>query len=125
MGNPVPSQIRSVDPYSSYNSDVVNKLTRIISDGENILLSPSPIDVSLINTTTVKALEGKAIVQDVLIEIQDINVDLADADFYIDSSGGIWNETGYYLVVLHYEYQKTSPPPEASIKTFIFKMFEC
>jgi len=116
MGNPVPSQIRSVDPYASYDSNVVNKLTRIISDGENILLSPSPIEVSLINTTTIKALEGKAIMQDVLIEIQDLPIDLSDIDFYLDSSGGWWNETGYYLVVLHYEYQKTSPPPEASIK---------
>jgi hypothetical protein len=116
MGNPVPSQIRSVDPYASYDSNVVNKLTRIVSDGKNILLSPSPIEVSLINATTVKALEGKAIMQDVLIEIQDINVDLADIDFYVDSTGGIWNEIGYYLVVLHYEYNKTSPPPEASIK---------
>jgi len=116
MGNPVPSQIRSVDPYASYDSNVVNQLTRIVSDGENILLSPSPIDVSLINTTTVKALAGKAIMQDVLIEIQDINIDPSDIDFYLDSSGGIWNETGYYLVVLHYEYQKTSPPPEAAIK---------
>jgi hypothetical protein len=116
MGNPVPSQIRSVDPYASYDSNVVNQLTRIISDGENILLSPSPIDVSLINTTTVKALEGKAIMQDVLIEIQDHTVDLTDVDFYVDLSTGVWNEIGYYLVVLHYEYQKTSPPPEASVK---------
>jgi len=119
MGNPVPSQIRSVDPYASYDSNVVNKLTRIVSDGENILLSPSPIDVSSISSTTVKAETGKAIMQDVLIEIQDIVVDLADIDFYIDSSGGIWNETGYYLIVLHYEYQKTSPPPESSIKVIL------
>jgi hypothetical protein len=119
MGNPVPSQIRSVDPYASYDSNVVNKLTRMISDGNNILLSPSPIDVSLTNTTTIKALEGKAIMQDVLIEIQDLPIDLSDIDFYLDSSGGIWNETGFYLVVLHYEYQKTSPPPEASIKIIL------
>jgi len=117
MGNPVPSQIRSVDPYASYDSNVVNKLTRIVSDGENILLSPSPIDVSLINATTIRALIGKAIMQDVLIETQlDLDVDLADIDFYVDSTGGFWNETGYYLVVLHYEYNKTSPPPEASVK---------
>jgi len=119
MGNPVPSQIRSVDPYASYNSDVVNKLTRIISDGKNILLSPSPIDVSSNTETTVKAEAGKAIMQDVLIEIEDIIVDLADTDFYIDSSGGVWNETGYYYVVLHYKYDKTSPPPEASIKIIL------
>jgi len=119
MGNPVPSQIRSVDPYASYDSNVVNKLTRIVSNGENILLSPSPIDVSSISATTVKAEAGKAIMQDVLIEIQDIVVDLADIDFYIDSTGGIWNETGYYLLVLHYEYNKTSPPPESSVKVIL------
>jgi len=115
MGNPVPSQIRSVDPYSSYNSDVVNKLTRIISDGNNILLTPSPIDVSQVDLTNITVLEGKAIMQDVLIEIQDINIDVTDSDFYVDDSGGVWNETGYYYVVLAYEYQKTSPPPEASV----------
>jgi len=117
MSTSVPTQIRSVDPYASYDSNVVNKLTRIISDGKNILLSPSPIDVSYVNTTTVKALEGKAIMQDVLIEIQDKDVDLTDIEFYLDSTGGIWDdETGYYLVVLHYEYNKTSPPPEAYVK---------
>jgi len=119
MGNPVPSQERSVDPYASYNSNVVNKITRIVSDGKNILLSPSPIDVSQVNSTTVRAEAGKAIMQDVLIEIQNIDVVMNDADFYIDSSGGVWNETGYYLVVLNYQYQKTSPPPEASIKIIL------
>jgi len=116
MGNPVPEQIRSVDPYASYDSNVVNKLTRIVSDGENILLLPSPIALSLVDTSNIKAETGKAIMQDVLIEIQDINIDLNDIDFYLDPVGGIWNEVGYYLVVLHYEYNKTSPPPEASIK---------
>lgn len=119
MGNTIPSQVRSVDPYASYNSDVVNKLTRIISDGENILLAPSPIEVSFVNTTKVRADAGKAIMQDVLIEIQNHDIDLTDVDFYVDSSGGVWNETGYYLVVLHYEYQKTSPAPEASIKIIL------
>ena len=119
MGNPVPSQIRSVDPYASYDSNVVNHLTRMVSDGKNILLSPSPIDVSIISNTIVRALAGKAIVQDVLIEIQNIDVDLADIDFYINSTGGIWNEDGYYLIVLQYAYQKTSPPPEASIKIIL------
>jgi len=116
MGNTIPSQVRSVDPYASYNSDVVNKITRIVSDGKNILLAPSPITVIQLNSENIRAETGKAIMQDVLIEIQDFNIAMNDADFYIDSSGGVFNETGYYLVVLHYEYQKTSPAPEASIK---------
>lgn len=119
MGNPIPSQERSVDPYSSYNSDVVNKLTRIISDGENILLTPTPIDASIADTTTVSVSAGKCLKDDVLIEIQDIDIDMTDEDFYVDSSGGVWNETGYYYLVLEYEYQKTSPPPEASIKVIM------
>ncbi len=119
MGNTVPSQIRSVDPYASYNSDVVNKLTRIITDGRNILLTPSPIDVSIIDTTHIRALAGKAVMQDVLIEIQNLDVDVTDIDFYVDSSGGVWNEEGYYLVVLYYEYNKTSPAPVAEIKIIL------
>ncbi len=115
MGNPIPTQIRSVDPYSSYNSDVVNKLTRIISDGNNTLLMPSPISVEKTSDTVITVVSGKALMDDVLIEIQNINIDLTDSAFYVDSSGGVWNEMGYYYVVLHYEYQKISPPPEASI----------
>jgi hypothetical protein len=115
MGNPVPSQIRSVDPYASYDSNVVNHLTRMISDGKNILLSPSPIDVSWINTTFVRVAMGKAIMDDVLIETTGVlDVDLSDIDFYI--SGGGWGEIGNHLIVLQYEYQKTSPPPVAEIK---------
>jgi len=116
MGNPIPTQVRSVDPYSSYNSDVVNKLTRIISDGANVLLMPSPITVEIVNNTTSRANAGKAIMDDVLIEIENINVDMTDVDFYVDGAGGVWNEVGYYYLVLHYEYAKISPPPEASVK---------
>lgn len=119
MGIPIPAQERSVDPYSSYNSNVVNKLTRIVSDGNNALLMPSPITVALLNNNTVTAEAGKAIVQDVLIEIEDINIDLTAADSYVNSSGGVWNEIGYYYLVLHYEYQKISPAPEASIMVIL------
>ena len=43
MGNPIPVQVRSVDPYASYNSDVVNRLTRIISNGNDCILHSNPI----------------------------------------------------------------------------------
>ena len=119
MGNTIPVQIRSVDPYSSYNSDIVNKLTRIITDGNNVLLSGSPIDVTQLSPSSITVTEGKCVIQDVLLEIQDFAVDLTDPDFYIDSSSGTWNETGYYLVVMQYEYQKTSPPPSAYIRVIM------
>jgi hypothetical protein len=116
MGNPIPIQERSVDPYSSYNSDVVNKLTRIVSDGKNTLLMPSPIYVEIVDNTHVMAKAGKAIMDDVLIEIEDLSVDMTDGSFYLNVGTGTWDESGYYYVVLDYQYNKISPPPEASIK---------
>lgn len=113
MGNPIPTQVRSIDPYASYNSDIANRLTRIVTDGEDCLLSPSPIEVEAIDSTSVVVTSGKAVKDDVLIEIQSLNVDLTDGDFFVDSTA--WNEIGYYYVVLTYTYSKVQPPPTASI----------
>lgn len=119
MGNPIPAQERSVDPYASYNSDIVNKLTRVVSDGNDILLYPSPINVSATTLTTVTAEAGSCIKDDVLIAIQNIIVDMADSDFYVDSGGGVWNEIGYYYLVLEYSYVKIRPAPAASVKIIL------
>lgn len=119
MGNPIPAQERSVDPYASYNSDIVNKLTRIVSDGKDLLLFPSPINIEATTLTTVTAKAGSCIKDDVLISISDIIVDMADSDFYVDSGGGVWNEIGYYYLVLEYSYVKIRPAPAASIKIIL------
>ena len=116
MGNPIPTQVRSVDPYASYNSDVVNKLTRMISDGNNILLMPSAPTITQLSSSMIRVNAGKSIMDDVLIEIEDINMDLNDLDFYLNPSEGLWQGAGYYYVILHYEYQRTSPPPSASVR---------
>ena len=113
--NPIPIQERSVDPYSSYDSNVVNKLTRIISDGLDTLLLPSPMYATKASSTLLLTHAGKAIKDDVLIEIQDITINMADPAFYVNTSTGIWNEEGIYYLVLSYQYQKTSPPPVASV----------
>lgn len=114
MGNPVPTQVRAVDPYASYNSDIVNRHVRIITDGLDCLLQPSPIEVEMIDSTSIVVTSGKCVKDDVLIETQSINVDLTDGDFYIDSTA--WTEVGYHYVVLQYTYAKIKPPPTASIK---------
>ncbi len=116
MGNPTPIQERSVDPYSSYDSNVVNKLTRIISDGTDCLLMPTPVMCSHFSGTVIRASEGKSIKDDVLIETKLLDISITDADFYVDSSNGTNNEDGYYYVVLEYVYNKIAPPPEANIK---------
>ncbi|MCK5613728.1 hypothetical protein KAR91_68320, partial [Candidatus Pacearchaeota archaeon] len=116
MGNPVPTQLRSIDPFASYNSNIASRLTRIVTDGKDCVLFPSPIDASLVNTTTVRATTGKCVKDDILIEIQDIDVIMTDPDFYADSGGGVWNETGYHYLVLDYQYTKVKPAPLASVK---------
>jgi len=119
MGNPIPAQQRSVDPYSSYNSDVVNKLTRMISDGNDCILYPNTINVVLNDSTSVIVTEGNCIKDDVLIEIDNITIDMTDSDFYAQPAGGVWNETGYYYITLHYVYQKVRPAPYATVKVIL------
>jgi hypothetical protein len=114
MGNPIPTQIRSIDSFASYNSNIANRLTRIITDGLDCLLQPSPIEVEEIDSTSVIVTSGKCVKDDVLIEIQSLNIDLDDSDFFIDSTA--WVEVGYYYVVMQYTYAKIKPPPVASIK---------
>ena len=45
MANIYPSQERHIDSYATYYSDTVNKLTRIVSLGNNCILSNDQIDV--------------------------------------------------------------------------------
>ena len=63
MGNIYPSQVRSVDPYASYHSNVVNRLTRMISRGENVLHAPNAMEVMADSTSpidTVIVTKGEA-----------------------------------------------------------------
>ena len=116
MGNPVPTQTHNVDAYSSFSSNNVNALTRIVSGRKNCILSLSPIDAYIFDSTAIIVTEGICIKDDVLIEISQISIDMTDSDFYVNSSGGVWNEDGYYYIVLEYTYVKSKPPPTAAIK---------
>lgn len=116
MGNPIPNQTRSVDPYASYNSNVVNALTRIVSNGQNVILSSFPIRVDILTPTTARVSEGKCIKDDVFIEIEQIDIDFADTDFYAAAAGSAFLEDGMYYIVLDYNYVKSRPAPVASIK---------
>jgi len=42
-----PNQTRAVDPFSSYDSDTVNKLTRIVTHGEDAIEIAKACDVVL------------------------------------------------------------------------------
>jgi hypothetical protein len=120
MGNPTPSQVRTVDPYASYHSNVVNKLTRMITTGLNCLFGTHSIEVTQASTTEIDCSAGQCFKDDVLIQTTAIlTVDFEDSDFYIDPSGGWWNEIGYYYVVLDYEYVQSRPAPVADIKILL------
>jgi len=115
MSNLIPTQVRAIDPYASYNSNIANRLTRIVTNGEDCLIYPNPIDVESLSSTTVTVTGGKCVKDDVLIETQDYVVDFTDSTSYISVSGTPFEESGYYYIVLIYSYAKVQPPNEASI----------
>jgi hypothetical protein len=118
-----PSQLRTVDPYASYNSNVANKLTRMLTQNDNVLLSKNSLRLELDTTstlTTVIVKTGTVFKDDVLIEVTaDHVVDFEDPTHYINANGGgggALGETGYYYVCLEYTYVKSRPAPEVNIK---------
>ena len=67
-----PTQTRAVDPFASYNSDVVNKLTRMVTNGEDLLFSPKGMDVIADSTSPndyVNVTVGSCFKDDIWIQI--------------------------------------------------------
>jgi hypothetical protein len=116
--NVYPAQTRAIDPFSSYNSNSVNALTRMVSLGENCLIGTDSLDVVWDETssTIVNILSGICFKDDVIIDVNDnFPIDFLNFDFYLTPDGGM-NEAGYYYVVLDYTYSKSNPPPKAGIR---------
>lgn len=112
-----PVQRRTVDPFATYNSDTVNKLTRMTTFGQNALETYSSLRCTLDATSkTILTLSpGVVYKDDVRIEIpSNTIVDFEDPDFYADFGAG-FNEEGYYYILLQYEYVKSRPAPQAKI----------
>jgi len=120
MGNIIPPQTRTIDPYSSYNSNIVNQLTRMVSNNTNCFFGTHAMDVSIDTTNPTVGLivsKGMCFKDDVIIEITDeFYVDMHDDDFYFSSDH--FDEIGFYYIALKYTYAKSKPPPEAKITIF-------
>ena len=117
MASNTPSQIRAVDPFSSYNSDTVNKLTRMKTFGQDVLATANGCNIIIDSTsdTQVILLPGAAYKDNVLIEVLSQHiVDFTDPDHYYSFGTG-FDEAGYYYIVLSYTYQRQRPAPEAEI----------
>lgn len=124
MASSIPEQIRTVDPYASYNSNVVNQLTGIVTRGSNGLdicnsLQVVPDSTSAIDHVAV--LPGIIYKDDMLIEItSQFRVDFTDPDHYVSATGDPFNtEDGIYYIVLEYTYRKSRPAPKAHIKILL------
>lgn len=119
MSLPIPLQERSVDPYSDNRySSVINRLTRMITNGRNTILFQ---DESFIMTrdsdTQVTVYPGICIKDDLLIHINsNYLLDLSDDLYYEDLTPGGMSSAGYYYLVLRYNSQRSYPSPAAYLK---------
>ena len=114
----VPVQERSVDPYSENRfSSVINRFTRMVTNGENIIMFPDKsFKLRWIDSTTISIGAGICIKDDVMIHIkEDYELDFTNNEFYVDSSGSL-QEEGTYYIVLSYMYQRSLPSPQAYYK---------
>lgn len=119
MANIIPAQVRTVDPFASFYSNTVNKLTQIVSHDEDGLLTTTSMEV-VIDTTdsahTVVVHPGYVVKDNVLIKITHEHiVDFLDDDNWVNPPDLTFSGGNCY-VVLHYLYQKQRPAPVATIK---------
>ncbi len=111
-----PTQIRTFDPYASVDSNVFNRVTRLISNNSDCLLHSNPIVVTKTNATNIALSTGHCIKDDVLIEISSsFAVDMTASEFYTEFGGTSWSETGYYYVAMKYVYSVSTTAPVATV----------
>jgi len=117
-----PTQERAVDPFASYNSNVVNRLTNMFTRGNRGIVTVYDLQVtnSSSPTNTVEISGGYCFKDDVLIEItEDTTMKILGSldveDNYAHSFNYASPATGYYYIVLHYKFEKSRPAPEAKL----------
>jgi len=120
----IPTQKRSVDPHSSYWSDNVNRITRILTAGDNKIARDTDLFCSYNTNTTVFITSGIAVKDDVMIHVENnITFDLTNPDNYIIENVGDPQEMegpfapyDFGYLVLSYQYVKHPTPNVAEIK---------
>ena len=106
-------QLRSVDPYASYYSNIVNRHTRTITNGLDTIVFG--LDAILVDAFSILVKKGIAIKDDVVLQFTtDVTVDLNEPSFYID--GQVANSSGIYYLIINYKYEKVKPAPYARIQ---------
>ena len=122
MGSGItPNQTRSVDPFASFNSNVVNRLTNMVTLGYRGLPTIYDLQVTMDSTATDRVIvsDGWCFKDNVLIQISSGTTvkmfgEGADNNYaHSVNLSGLAN--GYYYIVLYYNYQKARPAPTARI----------
>ena len=110
------SQIRAVDPHSSYNSDNVNRITRIITSGLDAIARDESILPSKNSNTSIKITSGICIKDDVMIQLESNEyIDITDDENYVEGSKFSGSFPTYGYIVLVYQYIKQPIPPTCQL----------
>jgi len=122
MAGIIPTQERAVDPFASYNSNVVNRLTNMITKGSRGIVTIYDLQVAIDSTsptTTVVISSGYCFKDDVMIEVQSEStmqiLGTGSDTNYAHSFNPASASDGYYYIVLYYNYQKSRPVPQATL----------
>jgi len=119
---PTPRQEISLENLGTRRwTSTINKFTRLLSNGENIILfEDQSFQISRESNTTVSISPGICLKSDQLIQITESNftLDFEDWEDYVDTEevGNPLNSEGYYYVILEYTYQRSRPAPKAAYK---------
>jgi len=102
---------------SSYDSGTVNRLTQIVTHGEDAIEIAKACDVVLDATSSTSVIVQPGVVykDNLWIKItQPQTIDFNDlSNYYLAGPG--FNEAGWHYLVLRYTYKKQRPAPEAEI----------
>lgn len=108
-------QQRAVNPFRSNESNAVNRLTRVLTLGDDVVLEDEKAE--LISNTTVRVLGTHYIKDDVYIHFkEDVDIDFTDFDNYLSLTDKGMDRAGVYFLVLHYVYNESIPFPIARFK---------
>jgi hypothetical protein len=114
MANVYFDQQRAVDPFTTYTSTVVNRLTRMMSEGQDCILKETDLTVIYDGTASIEISTGICFKDNVFIESTAIKtVDMTDSDYY--TGAGAWGASGIYYLCVEYVFVRSKPAPIARI----------
>lgn len=108
-------QERACNPFRSNESNAVNRLTKALTLGADVVLQEHKQEH--IDYKTVRVLGTSYIKDNAYIEISsNVDLDFTDDDNYLSTTDRGMDVAGTYYIALHYVYSESIPYPVAEIK---------